>query len=95
MKTHQLQDARASLSRLIEEALKGEPQRVTRRGRDAVVIVSEADWLKRSVPEAKATNSLRDLLLANPLTPAEWRELLEPIRAAGRQRADRFSRDLE
>ena len=36
----QLQDAKAQFSRLIDAALRGEPQHVTRRGRNAVVVLS-------------------------------------------------------
>lgn len=44
MKTYPLNEARAEFSRLIEKALAGEPSRVTRHGKEAVVIVSEAEW---------------------------------------------------
>jgi prevent-host-death family protein len=40
-KTWQLQEAKARFSKLVEEALKGEPQLVTRWGRKAVVVL---DW---------------------------------------------------
>lgn len=36
-----LQDAKTQLSQVIEAALKGEPQHITRRGKRAVVVVSE------------------------------------------------------
>ncbi len=48
MKTYPINEARAKFSRLVERALAGEPQRITRYGKEAVVIVSEADWLSRS-----------------------------------------------
>jgi prevent-host-death family protein len=41
----QLQTAKAQLSELVEAALRGEPQRITRRGKDAVMVVSEASFL--------------------------------------------------
>ena len=44
MRSYPLHEARSKLSRLIDRALKGEPQRVTRHGKEAVVIVAEADW---------------------------------------------------
>ena len=47
MKTYPINEARAEFSKLVERALAGEPQRVTRYGREAVVIVSEADWQAR------------------------------------------------
>ena len=39
-----LQDAKAKFSAVVEAAMAGEPQHVTRRGAPAVVVVSEADW---------------------------------------------------
>jgi len=48
MKSYPLNEARADFSKLIERALAGEPQRVTRHGKESVVIVSEADWQARS-----------------------------------------------
>lgn len=46
----QLQTAKAQLSELVEAALRGEPQRITRRGKDAVMVLSEQAYvaLKRS-----------------------------------------------
>ena len=48
MKTYPINEARAQFSRLVERALAGEPQRVTRYGKEAVVIVSEDDWQARA-----------------------------------------------
>lgn len=39
-----LQDAKNQFSKVVDAALHGEPQRVTRRGRDAVVVVAAADY---------------------------------------------------
>ena len=36
------------MSKLIGRALAGEPQRVTRYGKEAVIIVSEQEWRARS-----------------------------------------------
>ena len=47
MKTYPINKARASLSRLVERALAGEPQRVTRYVKQAVVMVSEQEWKAR------------------------------------------------
>lgn len=58
MRTYLMHEARASLSKLIERALDGEPQRITRYGKDAVVLVSEADWTKST-----ANTTLADLFL--------------------------------
>jgi hypothetical protein len=47
----------------VEAALKEGPQRVTRRGRDAVVVVSEAAWQQRG---AAADAAFARHLLAFP-----------------------------
>lgn len=39
-----LQDAKTQFSQVVDAALQGEPQHVTRRGRDAVVVLSEANY---------------------------------------------------
>ena len=39
-----LQDAKTQFSQVVEAALQGEPQHVTRRGREAVVVLSEANY---------------------------------------------------
>ena len=48
-----LQDAKARFSAVVDAALAGEPQRVTRRGRPAVVVVSAEDW-DRIIRESRA-----------------------------------------
>jgi prevent-host-death family protein len=48
VKTYPINEARAHFSKLVERALAGEPQRVTRYGKEAVVIVSEQEWQTRS-----------------------------------------------
>jgi antitoxin Phd len=52
MKTYPLNEARADFSKLVDRALAGEPQRITRYGKEAVVIVSEEAWTAqaRSAP---------------------------------------------
>ncbi|HTE38454.1 MAG TPA: type II toxin-antitoxin system Phd/YefM family antitoxin [Reyranella sp.] len=48
MKTYLLNEARVELSKLFDRALAGEPQRVTRHGKEAVMIVSEEEWRTRA-----------------------------------------------
>ena len=43
-KSWRLQDAKAQFSELVDNALRGVPQHVTRRGKQAVVVLSEADF---------------------------------------------------
>lgn len=58
MRTYPLHEARAEFSKLVERALNGEPQRVTRYGKEAVVIVSEAEWVKASESGAATLGDL-------------------------------------
>ncbi len=48
MKTFPINEARADFSKLIERALAGEPSRITRYGKEAVVLVSEEEWNART-----------------------------------------------
>lgn len=59
MRSYPLHEARAKFSTLIERALKGEPQRVTRHGKEAVVIISEEAWSARP----KSAPTLTDLFV--------------------------------
>jgi prevent-host-death family protein len=59
MRSCPLYEARSEFSKLVDRALAGEPQRVTRHGKEAVVIVSEADWF----PRPKNSPALADLFL--------------------------------
>lgn len=60
-----VQDARARFSEVIDAALRGQPQRVARRGKDAVVVVSEAEWNRRTGSGPKRT--LGEFLATYPL----------------------------
>ena len=80
MKSYPINKARARLSQLIERALAGEPQRVTRYGKEAVVIVSEQEW--RASTAARSASSLGELLaryahagaLREGITDRPWTE---------------------
>ncbi len=58
-----LQDAKAQFSLVVETALRGVPQHVTRRGKRAVVVLSEDDFaaLQRSA-RAQAAGFVEHLL---------------------------------
>lgn len=47
-KRWKLEDAKAKFSTVVEGALGGEPQLVTRRGRDAVIVLSVKDYERLS-----------------------------------------------
>ena len=68
-----LQDAKAQFSALVDNAMRGVPQHVTRSGKRAVVVLSEQDFeaLQRSASgRAHAPQSLIEHLLAIPKTMA-------------------------
>lgn len=69
-----LQDAKAQFSALVDNALRGVPQHVTRRGKRAVVVLSEQDFeaLQRSAGQsANQPRSLNEHLLAIPKRQSE------------------------
>lgn len=67
-----LQDAKSKFSVLVENALRGVPQHVTRRGKQAVVVLSEQDFeaLRRGAAGRAAKDlSFIEHLLAMPKDP--------------------------
>ncbi len=56
-------EAKAKLSEVIEKARKSGPQRITRHGKEAVVVVSAEEWNRKT----KRKGSLAEFLLASPL----------------------------
>lgn len=78
MKTYPLNEARAAFSKLVERALAGEPQRVTRYGKEAVVIVSETEWQARcrTAPTLGAliAQHARAGLMNEPITERPWKD---------------------
>ena len=64
MREIQFRDARASLSAVVDDALRGEPAIITRRGKREAVILSFEEWERLShVP------SFGRLLMAAPINP--------------------------
>ena len=47
MRSYALNEARADFSKVFERALAGEPQRITRYGKEAVVVLAERDWAEK------------------------------------------------
>ena len=62
----QLQTAKARLSELVEAALRGEPQRITRRGKDAVMVLSEQAYVALKSSAKKDAPDFVAHLLAMP-----------------------------
>ncbi len=75
----QLHEAKNKLSHLVDMAVSGEPQCVTRRGKDTAVIISMEEYLKNKKPKM----DFKQFLLSGPVcddldierAPAYIREL--------------------
>ena len=64
MREIQLRDAKAGLSAVVDDAVRGEPAVITRHGKREAVILSYQEWERLSqVP------SFGRLLMAAPITP--------------------------
>jgi len=61
-----LQDAKNGFSSMVDAALTGEPQLVTRHGKPAVVVVSAETFERLSRLDQANAPSFADLLLAMP-----------------------------
>jgi prevent-host-death family protein len=64
MRTWPLQEARNHLRDVIDGALEQGPQRITRHGKQAVVVVAEDEWNRQT----EARRPFGDLLVDSPLT---------------------------
>ena len=72
-----LQDAKNRFSAVVREAVAGYPQRVTRRGKPAVVVVSTEEYERLSRLDAANAPTLAEMLLAIPRDDREF-ERLDP-----------------
>lgn len=69
MREIQLKDAKARLSAVVDQALRGKPSVITRHGKPEVVVLSFAEWERLSnVP------SFGRLLMSAPLEPGDLPE---------------------
>jgi antitoxin Phd len=85
MRSWLVKDARAHFSDVIDGALGGEPQRVTRRGKGAVVVVSEDQW--RRATTKRSGMSLGEYLATYPLA----RQDIDLTGMRARQRPNPFA----
>jgi prevent-host-death family protein len=78
MREIQLRDAKAGLSAVIDDAMRGEPALITRHGKPQAVVLGFQEWERLSqVP------SFGRLLMAAPITPDDLPERDQtPSRAA-------------
>jgi antitoxin Phd len=69
MREIQLRDAKATLSAVVDDAVRGEPAIITRHGRKEVVILSFKEWERLS-----QAPSFGRLLMAAPIAPEDLPE---------------------
>ena len=89
-----LQDAKARFSQVVEAALQGEPQHLSRRGREAVVVLSAANY--RTLQEAARAGAPGFVahLLAIPKVPK--RSATDAVtRRGAKGRSEPILRDVE
>ena len=70
-----LQDAKNRFSELVNAALAGEPQRVTRRGQPAVVVVATEEYERLCRLEKSDAPTFGELLLEIPQDDQEFERL--------------------
>ena len=75
-----LQDAKNKLSALVNATLAGEPQRITRRGQPAVVVLAAEEYERLSLLEKADAPTLGELLLEIPQDDQEFKGLSLPAR---------------
>jgi len=79
MRKMQLKDAKANLSAVVDEAVRGKPSVITRHGKPEAVVLGFADWERLSrVP------SFGRLLMSAPLAAGDLPERNRaPVRRSG------------
>jgi prevent-host-death family protein len=70
-----LQDAKNKFSAVVEAAQRGEPQHVTKRGVDAVVVLSADDYERLTQTQPKKT--FVEHLLSAPKLPEAFEDLFD------------------
>lgn len=80
MSEWQLQDAKNRFSAVVDAALSGEPQHVTRRGHPAVVVLAEDEYERLCELDDAAAPTFAGLLLEIPQDDGEFERLPVPLR---------------
>ena len=75
-----LQDAKNKFSALVNAALAGEPQQVTRRGQPAVVVLATAEYERLCRLERADAPTLGGLLLEIPQDDRDFERMSLPAR---------------
>lgn len=76
-----LQDAKNRFSAVVNAALSGNPQQVTRRGKPAVVVLAVDEYERLCHMEKAAAPSFADLLLSIPQDGEKFDRLRLPARS--------------
>ena len=71
-----LQDAKNRFSAVVDAAIAGDPQEVTRRGKPAVVVLSATEYARLVAQAKQARGSFVDHLLAFPNEDVESSEVV-------------------
>jgi antitoxin Phd len=53
MRTWEMAQAKAQFSEVVRRAMTDGPQEITKRGKDAVVVVSKREWIQSAEPKQK------------------------------------------
>ena len=80
MAVWQLQDAKNRFSAVVDAAMSGEPQRVTRRGNPAVVVLAVDEYERLRMLDNASAPTLARLLLEIPQDDGEFERLPWPAR---------------
>jgi prevent-host-death family protein len=80
MSAWSLQDAKNRFSAVVAAAVAGEPQRVTRRGRPAVVVVAVQEYERLRRMEKANAPTFAELLLSIPQGGGEFERIRLPSR---------------
>jgi prevent-host-death family protein len=75
-----LQDAKNRFSAVVDAALEGDPQRVTRRGKPAVVVLAVEEYERLRHLEKAQAPTFAELLLAIPQDGGEFERVRLPSR---------------
>ena len=75
-----LQDAKNRFSAVVDAALAGEPQRVTRRGKPAVVVLAVEEYERLRRLEKAEAPTFAEMLLAIPQDGGEFERRPLPLR---------------
>ena len=72
-----LQDAKSRFSAVVEAAQRGEPQHVTKRGVDAVVVLSAEEYERLSRLDEKPKRTFVDHILDFPALPEGMEDVFD------------------